>query len=101
MNAGVTGHDLAPQAARRVRLREYQTQLLARVQGAQAGAGENQHLLAVAIGNERYLLELSEAGEIVAPLPLARVPLTEPWYLGLTNVRGSLLGVIDLARYFG
>jgi len=27
------------------------------------------------------------------------VPLTRPWYLGLANVRGSLLGVIDLARY--
>jgi twitching motility protein PilI len=27
------------------------------------------------------------------------VPLTQPWYLGLANVRGSLMGVIDLARY--
>jgi twitching motility protein PilI len=31
--------------------------------------------------------------------PLAAVPLTQPWYLGLANVRGSLLGVVDLARY--
>jgi twitching motility protein PilI len=34
------------------------------------------------------------------PLPaLAAVPLTQPWYLGLANVRGNLLGVVDLARY--
>ncbi|WP_229507768.1 hypothetical protein [Massilia sp. Dwa41.01b] len=34
----------------------------------------------MAIGSERFLVELAEAGEIVSPLPLARVPLTEPRY---------------------
>jgi len=101
MNASVSGVALAPQAARRTRLRDYQTQLLARMQAAQEGKGSGRHQLGIAIGPERYLLELAEAGEIVAPLPLARVPLTEPWYLGLANVRGSLLGVIDMARYLG
>lgn len=101
MNASVSGSTLAPQAARRSRLRDYQTQLLARMQAAHEGSGASQHQLGVAIGGERFLLELAEAGEIVSPLPLARVPLTEPWYLGLANVRGNLLGVIDLASYFG
>jgi twitching motility protein PilI len=91
---------LAPRANRRTRLRDYQAQLLARVQAAQSGAAEAHHQLGVAIGAARYLLELTEAGEIVEPAQLARVPLTQPWYLGLANVRGSLLGVIDLARYF-
>jgi twitching motility protein PilI len=100
MNAAVDGSARAPQAARRTRLRDYQAQLLARMQAAQSGGLDAQHQLGVAIGAERYLLELTEAGEIVAPPPLAGVPLTQPWYLGLANVRGSLLGVIDLARYF-
>jgi twitching motility protein PilI len=99
MNAGVNGSALAPAAARRTRLRDYQAQLLARMQAAQSGAAEAQHQQGVDIGGARYLLELTEAGEIVAPPPLAGVPLTQPWYLGLANVRGSLLGVIDLARY--
>jgi twitching motility protein PilI len=99
MNAGVHKSALAPQAARRTRLRDYQAQLLARMQAAQSGAAEAHHQLGVAIGAERYLLELTEAGEIVPPPALAGVPLTQPWYLGLANVRGSLLGVIDLARY--
>ena len=99
MNAATDGSVLAPQAARRTRLRDYQAQLLARMQAAQSGAGEAHHQLGVAIGVERYLLELTEAGEIVAPQPLAVVPLTQAWYLGLANVRGSLMGVIDLARY--
>jgi twitching motility protein PilI len=108
MNAIVTGQDLAPelgpelapQAARRTRLRDYQAQLLERMQAAQSGAADAGHQLGVMIGSERYLLELTEAGEIVPLSALAGVPLTQPWYLGLANVRGSLLGVIDLARYF-
>ena len=86
---------------RRSRLRAYQVQLLERMQAASAGAGVRAHQLGVAIGAERYLLDLTEAGEIVSPPPLAKVPLTRPWYLGLANVRGNLLGVIDLARYRG
>ncbi|MFC5461238.1 chemotaxis protein CheW [Massilia niabensis] len=108
MNAVATGQALAPDAtpdaaphtARRTRLRDYQAQLLARMQAAQNGAPEAGHQLGVMIGSERYLLELTEAGEIVPLAQLAGVPLTQPWYLGLANVRGSLLGVIDLARYF-
>jgi twitching motility protein PilI len=99
MNAGTDGSMLAPQAARRTRLRDYQAQLLARMQAAQSGTGETLHQLGVAIGAERYLLELTEAGEIVPPPALASVPLTQPWYLGLANLRGTLMGVIDLARY--
>jgi twitching motility protein PilI len=116
MNAAATGETLAPAtapatapesapaiaspSARRTRLRDYQAQLLARMQAAQDGAPGAAHQLGVTIGSERYLLELTEAGEIVPLALLAGVPLTQPWYLGLANVRGSPLGVIDLARYF-
>lgn len=86
-------------AARRARLRQYQEQLLERMQAARTSSGARAHQLGVEIGGTRYLLDLVEAGEIV-PLPaLAPVPLTQPWYLGLANVRGHLLGVVDLARY--
>ncbi|MGX4642029.1 chemotaxis protein CheW [Massilia sp. SYSU DXS3249] len=100
MNAVVDSAEAAPQSARRTRLRDYQAQLLARMQAAQDGAPDAGHQLGVMIGSQRYLLALTEAGEIVPQPALAGVPLTQPWYLGLANVRGSLLGVIDLARYF-
>jgi twitching motility protein PilI len=86
-------------AARRARLRQYQEQLLERMQAARTSSGARAHQLGVEIGGARYLLDLVEAGEIVPLPPLAAVPLTQPWYLGLANVRGSLLGVVDLARY--
>lgn len=86
-------------AARRNRLRVYQEQLLEKMQAARTGAGASAGQLGLAIGGGRYLVDLTEVGEIVAPVPLTAIPMTRPWYLGLANVRGNLLGVVDLARY--
>jgi twitching motility protein PilI len=88
-------------AARRIRLRQYQEELLERMQAARTSTGARTHQLGVEIGGERYLLDLLEAGEIVPVPPLTSVPLAQPWYLGLANIRGSLVGVVDLARFFG
>jgi twitching motility protein PilI len=88
-------------AGRRTRLRQYQEQLLERMQAARANTGASVNQLGVQIGAQRYLLDLTQAGEIVPVPSLTVVPLTQPWYLGLANIRGNLVGVIDLARYFG
>ncbi len=91
----------ADAAGRRTRLRQYQVQLLERMQAARANTGASVNQLGVLIGSERYLLDLTQAGEIVPVAALTVVPLTQPWYLGLSNIRGNLVGVIDLARYLG
>lgn len=88
-------------AGRRTRLRQYQVQLLERMQAARANTGASVNQLGVQIGAARYLLDLTQAGEIVPVPALTVVPLTQPWYLGLSNIRGNLVGVIDLARYLG
>ncbi|MEI6547070.1 MAG: chemotaxis protein CheW [Burkholderiales bacterium] len=56
--------------------------------------------LGLMIGDQRWLVDLSEAGEIV-PVPdsIARVPLTREWLLGLVNLRGALYTVVDLQAY--
>lgn len=99
----MTAGEARPDAddARSTRLRAYQEQLLERMQAARSGTGAPIQQLGMQIGATRYLLDLLEAGEIVTPVPPVRVPLTAPWYLGLANVRGTLVGVIDLARYLG
>ncbi len=91
----------ADPAARRTRLRQYQQQLLERVQAARTSSAARANQLGVEIGGVRYLLDLLEAGEIVPVPALTRVPLTQPWYLGLANIRGNLVGVVDLAAYLG
>jgi twitching motility protein PilI len=88
-------------AGRRTRLRQYQVQLLERMQAARTNSGARIHQLGVLIGGERILLDLTQAGEIVPVAPLSVVPLTQAWYLGLANIRGNLVGIVDLARFVG
>lgn len=86
---------------RRSRLREFQTHLLERMQAARSGAQTNHNQLGLLIGEQRWLLSLQEAGEIITVDSLTKVPLTQDWYLGLTNIRGALISVVDFARFQG
>lgn len=83
-----------------VKLREFSTQLAQRLKEA-PGLPTEPTRLAVRIGDTNFLVEMGFAGEIV-PLPdVAPVPWTKPWYRGLANVRGRLVGVIDLLQLTG
>ena len=64
-------------------------------------SGSAAAVLGVAVGEDRYLIPMIEVSEVI-PIPkLARVPLTQPWFLGLANVRGNLYGITDLGVYLG
>jgi twitching motility protein PilI len=88
-------------AARRARLRDFQTHLVDRMHAARSGADAHVNQLAVVIGGGRFLLDLTQAGEITTVGAVTRVPLTADWFLGLSNLRGNLITVIDLARFQG
>ncbi len=96
-------HDETPiqDGERRSRLRQYQVQLLERMQAAQGAAVATGRELGVLVGGRHCLLDLTQAGEIVPQQAITGVPLTQPWYLGLANVRGNLTGIVDLAHYLG
>jgi twitching motility protein PilI len=91
----------APAGERRSRLRQYQVQLLERMQAAKTGAAAAGRELGVLLGGQRCLLDLTQISEIVPLQAVTPVPLAQPWYLGLANIRGALTGVVDLARYQG
>ena len=81
-------------------LRDLQTRLADRLQSAQTQS-VSVAWLAVLVGGGRYLLPLSQSGEIF-PLPsVARVPYTQPWFCGVANLRGGLYGVVDLDPLMG
>lgn len=88
-------------AARRTRLREFQAQLVERMQAARSGVDARVNQLGVMIGQTRWLLNLQEAGEIVSVGTITKVPLTQDWFLGLSNIRGNLISVVDFARFQG
>jgi twitching motility protein PilI len=82
------------------KLREFSTQLAERIKAAPHTPAQPLRL-AVRIGADSYLLDMTAAGEIVATPEIAPVPWTRPWFRGLTNVRGRLIGVVDLLQLAG
>ena len=86
--------------ARHLGLREFQENLARRLASATA-QDTLRSRLAFESGKRLWLLRLPDAGEVM-PVPwLCKVPLTQSWYNGLVNVRGSLHGVVDLADFCG
>ena len=83
--------------AKRISLHEFQAGLARRLAGAQDNRASA--LLAVQAGKRNWLVDLTEAGEILAVPPLAPVPLAQSWFRGLASVRGNLFGVVDFAAF--
>lgn len=85
-------------------LKSFQESLAQRLREASTEAVPDSRL-AVEAGGGRWLLQLNQAGEVLPMSALggsmASVPLTRPWYLGLANVRGNLVGVVDFAQFAG
>ena len=39
--------------------------------------------------------------EVIPVPPVQSVPLTQPWFLGVANIRGNLYNITDLAQFLG
>ncbi|MFY9477329.1 MAG: chemotaxis protein CheW [Aquabacterium sp.] len=81
-------------------LRELQQRLAERLRLARESA-PTRSWLAVEAGCHGFLLPLEQAGEIFSLVGLQAVPHSQPWFLGVANLRGQLHGVIDLAAFIG
>ncbi|MBS1189134.1 MAG: chemotaxis protein CheW [Rhodocyclaceae bacterium] len=86
--------------AKKTSLREFQEYLAGRLTGAAHGQATSS-LLGVQAGNEDWLLDLSDSGEIVQLSKLTQVPLTRPWFAGIANIRGNLYAVTDFSVFRG
>lgn len=53
------------------------------------------------VGQESFASPLLSIKEIVDPLPYCFVPNDHEYFLGLANLRGQIIGVIDLGLRFG
>ncbi len=51
------------------------------------------------VGKRYMVSSISEVNEILTMPPLALVPGTQSWVLGVANVRGNLVAVVDLRGY--
>jgi twitching motility protein PilI len=91
-------------------LRERPFELLAaldaRLQATAAAgaAGEAQDVwtgLGYRLGGQQMVTPRADVREVLTPPEYTRVPGAKPWLLGIANVRGDLLPLIDLNRLLG
>ena len=81
-------------------LRVFQQELAARLASKTVAQVESSRLGLAAAG-QQWLIRLADAGEVIPMPPLATVPLTKPWFLGVANIRGNLYSVVDFAGFLG
>ena len=86
--------------AEKLSLRDYQLELSARLQraGTDGGAASK---LGLEAGDTAWLVDLTEAGEMIPVSPISAVPLARPWFRGVANIRGNLYSVTDFAAFLG
>jgi twitching motility protein PilI len=80
-------------------LRDYQRDLAERLRAA--SASRNASMLALQVGDEGWLVDLGDAGEVIPVPPITQVPLAKTWFKGMTNIRGNLYSVVDFPAFIG
>ncbi|HET8694570.1 MAG TPA: chemotaxis protein CheW [Aquabacterium sp.] len=81
-------------------LRELQKRLAERLQKVREQA-PTRNWLAVDVAGFGFLLPLDQIGEIFPMSVIQSTPHSQPWFMGVANLRGQLHGVVDLAGFLG
>lgn len=52
------------------------------------------------VGDRQFVSGIDEISEILmSPPPVTSIPATRPWLLGVANVRGNLIALVDLKQF--
>lgn len=86
--------------ARRTGLREFQLSVAERLRTAATRATLSSKL-GFRVGDTNWFAALHQVSEVIPMPTLVAVPLTEPWFRGVANVRGVLYGIVDFSAFQG
>lgn len=86
--------------ARRTGLREYQISVAERLRTAATRATLSSRL-GFQVGGANWFVALHQVSEVIPMPPFVPVPLTQPWFRGVANVRGNLYSIVDLSAFQG
>jgi twitching motility protein PilI len=86
--------------ARRTGLREFQLSVNERLRTA-ASRTSVASRLGFQVGGDNWFVALHQVNEVIPVPQLVPVPLTQPWFRGVANVRGNLYGMVDFAAFQG
>lgn len=73
----------------------------AALSGDDAKIEEVIQLVGFIVGDEEFCVPILSIQEIIKPIPWTRVPQTPPYIIGVFNLRGSVIPLIDLRSRFG
>ncbi len=57
--------------------------------------GEQVELMKVSMNGETFLLQVKDVGEILRPISLTPVPMAPDHMLGVANIRGQIVCIVD------
>jgi chemotaxis signal transduction protein len=91
----------APAVADITPILEERAAALARSSDEDETGGETIGMVVLAVGNERYAVEVQDVQEIEPLDKLTPIPGTPAFWAGVVNLRGSMYPVLDIERYLG
>lgn len=59
---------------------------------------ESKQYIVAKLGNEQYGIDISYVDNIVRMQKITRVPKTQPYFIGVINLRGEIIPVMDLRK---
>lgn len=86
--------------ARKTSLREFQQGVALRIRDAAARKTVLSRL-GFQVGQDKWLVNLSDVSEVIPVPNIVQVPMTLHWYRGVSNIRGKLYSIADFAAYQG
>lgn len=62
---------------------------------------DSQQLIVFKLGQEEYGIEIDQIKEVVLTPNITQMPQTPDYVKGVANIRGNIIGIIDLEEKFG
>lgn len=75
-------------------------EILARESGEKRAEGETVEAVEFVLSYERYAIQTSYVREIIVLNELIAIPCTPSFIAGIINLRGEIISVIDIKRFF-
>lgn len=90
----------APDAQARADILKARARALARPTSGQQAGGQSLEIIAFRLGGECYGIESAFVAEVFPVTELTRLPCVPPFIFGIVNLRGGIVSVVDLKRFF-
>jgi len=91
---------LAPTSEEKKRILKQRAKALAREPEAEEGAQEYLEVVEFSLAYEKYGIESSYVREVYPLTEITPLPGTPAFVLGIVNIRGQILSVVDLKKFF-